>query len=427
MLAHYILNICRFYGKISFHIPYRYYHDAKNIDESEAIPSTVPMFDEMQQIDIANNNMSQITNFEMDGLSSKTDSDSSSRESSDTSPRSNVLTERNVNANENHHFIKAYSPIPSTSSTTPSMASTQCGYPDEDAEPKPGCSTFPSSHSSCDETVNKTQIKLPETNNTIMVGNQIPKTVFSDHFMVEIKPSMSTGNVISKSTMDETMQAINQTTGSESNGNCTDNRSWKSMEVETPISYKIKVNRLSLKVPQQCSMNAMKEKVTSQIANVPIPKISIQKDSCRIVRKKDIRQIVLKPNLNGNEPNNKSSARFLKKMALTPSTSGNTSSRCSTSRLSSQRKSIKSNTDSINISSDFCGEINANGEDSSNMFLYIDLHGHASKKGVFMYGNYLPKPNEAAECMLLPRLMSMNCNHFHFDACVFSERNMYHK
>lgn len=387
------------------------------------------MCEEVQQIDIVNNNSGQIDNFEMDGMSPKTDSDSSNRESPDSSPRSNVLPERHVIAKENCHFMQAFSPIPSTSSTTPSISSTQSGSPDEEAEPKPGCSTCPSPNSSYDETINKTQIKLPKTNNTIVVGNQIPKTVFNDHFMVEIKPSMSTGNATSKSTMNDTMSAINQTEdGSESNENCTDNnRNWKSIEAETTIPNKIKVNRLLLKVPQQSSINQMKEKATNQIANVPIPKITIQKDSPRIVKKKDIRQSILKPNLNGNEPNNRGSSRFLKKMALTPSTSGNTSSRCSTSRLSSQRKSAKSNADSINISSDFCSETNANSEDSSNMFLYIDLHGHASKKGVFMYGNYLPKPNEAVECMLLPRLMSMNCHHFHFDACVFSERNMYHK
>lgn len=66
-------------------------------------------------------------------------------------------------------------------------------------------------------------------------------------------------------------------------------------------------------------------------------------------------------------------------------------------------------------------------EDKSNLFLYIDLHGHASKKGVFMYGNHMAHPMQAVECMLLPRLMSMNSHHFHFDACNFSERNMYHK
>lgn len=87
-------------------------------------------------------------------------------------------------------------------------------------------------------------------------------------------------------------------------------------------------------------------------------------------------------------------------------------------------------TKSINISMDFV--IDEKGErhifeEKSNLFLYIDLHGHASKKGVFMYGNHLSSPIEAVECMLLPRLMSMNCHHFHFDACNFSERNMYYK
>lgn len=66
-------------------------------------------------------------------------------------------------------------------------------------------------------------------------------------------------------------------------------------------------------------------------------------------------------------------------------------------------------------------------QEKSEIALYMDLHGHASKKGIFMYGNHLPNLNEAVENMLLPRLMSLNCQHFHFDACVFSERNMYQK
>lgn len=82
-----------------------------------------------------------------------------------------------------------------------------------------------------------------------------------------------------------------------------------------------------------------------------------------------------------------------------------------------------------NISSDFqaSNEHFLVNDDKSNLFLYIDFHGHASKKGVFMYGNHLPNTYEAVECMLLPRLMSMNSHHFHFDACNFSERNMYLK
>lgn len=86
----------------------------------------------------------------------------------------------------------------------------------------------------------------------------------------------------------------------------------------------------------------------------------------------------------------------------------------------------------LNISMDFRVQTDENGdkcflEENSNLFLYLDLHGHASKKGVFMYGNHLSNTQEAVEVMLLPRLMSMNCHHFAFDACNFSERNMYLK
>lgn len=100
-----------------------------------------------------------------------------------------------------------------------------------------------------------------------------------------------------------------------------------------------------------------------------------------------------------------------------------------------QRRVRQASNNNINISAEFLEKHGAadskvdvaGGGDKSNMFLYIDLHGHASKKGIFMYGNHLSNTAEAVECMLLPRLMSMNCQHFHFDACVFSERNMYHK
>jgi DNA mismatch repair ATPase MutL len=86
----------------------------------------------------------------------------------------------------------------------------------------------------------------------------------------------------------------------------------------------------------------------------------------------------------------------------------------------------------FNISMEYRTKTDENGEKSvveenSNLFLYLDLHGHASKKGVFMYGNHLPSIVEAVEVMLLPRLMSLNSHHFAFDACNFSERNMYLK
>lgn len=63
--------------------------------------------------------------------------------------------------------------------------------------------------------------------------------------------------------------------------------------------------------------------------------------------------------------------------------------------------------------------------EESGLFLYVDLHGHASKKGIFMYGNYFEDPDDSTECMLLPKIMSLNSQNFHFTACNFTERNMY--
>lgn len=64
-------------------------------------------------------------------------------------------------------------------------------------------------------------------------------------------------------------------------------------------------------------------------------------------------------------------------------------------------------------------------KDESGLYLYIDLHGHASKKGVFMYGNYFDNSDDTITCMLLPKLMSINDPNFHFTSCNFTERNMY--
>lgn len=58
---------------------------------------------------------------------------------------------------------------------------------------------------------------------------------------------------------------------------------------------------------------------------------------------------------------------------------------------------------------------------------YIDLHGHASKRGCFVYGNYVDQEKDMVECMLYPKLISLNSQNFDFNGCDFNERNMYHK
>ena len=63
----------------------------------------------------------------------------------------------------------------------------------------------------------------------------------------------------------------------------------------------------------------------------------------------------------------------------------------------------------------------------SGLFAYIDIHGHASKKGCFIYGNHFRDMTSKVEAMLLPKLMSLNCANFDFPACTFTEKNMYLK
>jgi murein tripeptide amidase MpaA len=49
--------------------------------------------------------------------------------------------------------------------------------------------------------------------------------------------------------------------------------------------------------------------------------------------------------------------------------------------------------------------------EDGNLFMYVDFHAHASKKGIFCFGNCLSS-EEQADNVLFARLMSLNCLNF---------------
>ena len=63
----------------------------------------------------------------------------------------------------------------------------------------------------------------------------------------------------------------------------------------------------------------------------------------------------------------------------------------------------------------------------SNIAFYIDLHGHASKRGCFIYANHFETCDDQIEALLFPKLMSINSQNFDFEACNFSLKNMIFK
>jgi len=85
--------------------------------------------------------------------------------------------------------------------------------------------------------------------------------------------------------------------------------------------------------------------------------------------------------------------------------------------LSNEKESLKCNNCPSKISS----------EGNSGVAYYVDLHGHASKRGCFVYANYLENEDNYVNSILFPKLISMNTANFDFAACNFTEKNMYSK
>jgi hypothetical protein len=62
-------------------------------------------------------------------------------------------------------------------------------------------------------------------------------------------------------------------------------------------------------------------------------------------------------------------------------------------------------------------------EGSERVYAYLDLHGHAAKQGVFVYGNYMDFIRQV-DSFMFSRLMALNCVNFDFVNSSFSEKNM---
>lgn len=57
-----------------------------------------------------------------------------------------------------------------------------------------------------------------------------------------------------------------------------------------------------------------------------------------------------------------------------------------------------------------------------NLHYYIDFHAHASKKGVFMFGNNYQDNARQADNITFAKLIAMNCLNFDMNECNFSEK-----
>lgn len=60
---------------------------------------------------------------------------------------------------------------------------------------------------------------------------------------------------------------------------------------------------------------------------------------------------------------------------------------------------------------------------SGHLHVYLDLHAHANRQGVFAFGNAVSGASHI-EALLFSKLASLNSPYFDFSECNYSERNM---
>ena len=90
---------------------------------------------------------------------------------------------------------------------------------------------------------------------------------------------------------------------------------------------------------------------------------------------------------------------------------------------------IQTNESSENLQNEVvCGCLTEGGSKrTGDVAFYVDLHGHASKRGCFIYANYMDNEEDYIKSILYPKLMSINSANFDFTGCNFTEKNMYTK
>ena len=61
----------------------------------------------------------------------------------------------------------------------------------------------------------------------------------------------------------------------------------------------------------------------------------------------------------------------------------------------------------------------------SDLFMYLDLHAHDTKRGIFIFGNHFESSlAKQTQSQLYAKCVGLNSAAFEYDQCNFSERNM---